>query len=115
MALGSAASGLLMVGMGLLSVVLAFTGPGMSSGGWQTELSAWLQHLSASALAALAWIPGWILAAVLVVGFGLLLRRVLRSQTTPVASVPPGGGDDVAEPTPTSVTVEENRRAQQQR
>jgi cytochrome c-type biogenesis protein len=117
MALGSAASGLLMVGMGLLSVVLAFTGPGMSSGGWQTELSAWLQHLSASALAALAWIPGWILAAVLVVGFALLLRRALRSPKTPAASHTPGGCDDVAEstPTPTSVTVEENRREQQHR
>ncbi len=113
MALGSAASGLLMVGMGLLSVVLAFTGPGMPSGGWQTELSAWLQHISASALGALAWIPGWILAAVLVVGFALLLRRALRSHKTPAASVT----DDVAEstPTPTSVTVEENRREQQHR
>ncbi len=117
MALGSAASGLLMVGMGLLSVVLAFTGPGMPSGGWQTELSAWLQHISASALGALAWIPGWILAAVLVVGFVLLIRRALRSHKTPAASVPPGGCDDVAEstPTPTSVTVEENRREQQHR
>jgi cytochrome c-type biogenesis protein len=115
MALGSAASGLLMVAMGLLSVVLAFTGPGMSSGGWQTELSAWLQHLSASALAALSWIPGWILAAMLVVGFALLLRRVVRTKTTPAASVTPGDCDDAAEPTPTSVTVEENRREQQHR
>jgi len=89
----------------------------MSSGGWQTELSAWLQHLSASALGTLAWIPGWILAAVLVVGFALLLRRALRSHKTPVASVTPGGCDGVAEstPTPTSVTVEESRREQQHR
>lgn len=108
MVLGSAASGGLMVGMGLLSVVLAFTGPGMSSGGWQTELSAWLQHLSASALSVLAWIPGWILAAVLVVGFALLFRRALRSQRDPAATVSPGGCDDVTEPTPTSVTVEES-------
>jgi cytochrome c-type biogenesis protein len=115
MALGSAASGLLMVGMGLLSVVLAFTGPGMSSGGWQTELSAWLQHTSASALGALAWIPGWILAAVLVVGFALLLRRALNTHKTPAASVPPGGCDNAAALTPTSVTVEENRREQQHR
>jgi len=117
MALGSAANGLLMVGMGLLSVVLAFTGPGMPSGGWQTELSAWLQHLSATALDALAWIPGWILAAVLVVGFTLLIRRVLRSPTTPAEGATPSGCDALTErtPMPTSVTVEENRRAQEQR
>lgn len=111
MALGSAASGLLMGGMGLLSVVLAFTGPGMSSGGWQTELSAWLQHLSASALSVLTWIPGWTLTTVLVVGFALLLRRALHSHKTRTATVT----DDVTKPTPTSVTVEENRREQEQR
>lgn len=99
-ALGSAASGLLMVGMGLLSIVLAFTGPGMPSGGWQTELSAWLQHISATTVGALAWIPGWILAAVLVGGLALLIGRALRTKTSVTG--------DVAEPTHTSVTVEEN-------
>ncbi|MGN2642159.1 MULTISPECIES: cytochrome c biogenesis CcdA family protein [Nocardia] len=47
LSLGTAASGALMIAMGALAIVLAFTGPGMPSGGWQTELSAWLQHLSA--------------------------------------------------------------------
>ena len=47
-ALGSAISGGLMIAMGMLAVVLAFTGPGMPSGGWQTELSAWLQHITPS-------------------------------------------------------------------
>jgi hypothetical protein len=63
----------------------------------------------------LSWIPGWILAAMLVVGFALLLRRVVRTKTTPAASVTPGDCDDAAEPTPPSVTVEENRREQQHR
>jgi cytochrome c biogenesis protein CcdA len=97
MALGSALGGLLMIAMGVLSVVLAFTGPGMPSGGWQTELSAWLQHISATALNALSWIPGWALAVVLLLGFALILRRAVRTRTTP------------------PVTVEENRREQQQR
>ncbi|MGH4016114.1 MAG: cytochrome c biogenesis protein CcdA [Pseudonocardiaceae bacterium] len=87
-ALGSVVSGLLMIGMGVLAVVLAFTGPGMPSGGWQTELSAWLQHLSSAALTALSWISGWVLAAVLVLGFALLLRRALRTRA---ASTPPAG------------------------
>jgi cytochrome c-type biogenesis protein len=82
MALGGAVSGLLMIAMGVLALVLAVTGPGMPSGGWQTELSAWLQHLSARVLAALSWVPGWALAAVLAVGAVLLIRRVVRARTT---------------------------------
>lgn len=115
MPLGSAAGGLLMVGMGLLAVVLAFTGPSMPSGGWQTEVSAWLQHLSARALGALSWVPGWFLAAALVVGFVLLVRRALRTKTIPAADLTPSTGNDLAEPATTSITVEENRREQEQR
>jgi cytochrome c-type biogenesis protein len=100
MALGSAVSGLLMVAMGALSVVLAFTGPGMPSGGWQTTLSAWLQHVSTTALNTLSWIPGWALLVVLVAGFALLVRRGLRRRAPESDLVP--------------TTVEENRRAQDQ-
>ena len=96
LALGTAVSGLLMIAMGALSVVLAFTGPGMPSDGWQTELSAWLQHISSVALGALAWIPGWALLLVLLVGFALLTRRARRTKS---AQIP--------------VTVEENRRDQE--
>ena len=98
LALGSAVSGLLMIAMGVLSVVLAFTGPGMPSGGWQTELSAWLQHISSVALNSMAWIPGWALLLVLLLGFALLIRRALRARP---------------EPEQIPVTVEENRRDQQ--
>lgn len=83
MAMGTAASGLLMIAMGVLAVVLAVTGPGMPSGGWQTELSAWLQHVSASALRALSWIPGWAVVLVLAAGFALFIRRAIRARTTP--------------------------------
>lgn len=108
MALGSAAGGLLMIGMGLLAVVLAFTGPGMPSGGWQTQLSAWLQHLSASALGALSWIPGWALATVLVVGLALLIRRGAQARAIPTTTA---CCEDHTPPIP----VEENRREQKQR
>lgn len=99
MPLGGARSGLLMIAMGVLSVALAFTGPGMPSGGWQTALSAWLQHVSALALDALSWIPGWALALVLLLGLGLVIRRALRTHSRP-------------EPVP--ATVEETRRDQDQ-
>ncbi|MGH3868448.1 MAG: cytochrome c biogenesis CcdA family protein [Pseudonocardiaceae bacterium] len=118
MALGSALSGLLMIGMGVLAVVLAFTGPGMPSGGWQTELSAWLQHLSSSALRALAWIPGWMLVVVLAVGFTLVIRRAARTPRTPTepaVSTSSGTGEEETEPGPIPVTVQENRRDQDQR
>lgn len=77
MPLGTALSGLLMVGMGVLTEVVAFTGPGMPSGGWQTRLSAWLQHASTVTLHALSWLPGWIVLVALILGFGLLIRRAV--------------------------------------
>jgi cytochrome c biogenesis protein CcdA len=80
MPLGTVFSGLLMVGMGVLTEVVAFTGPGMSSGGWQTRLSAWLQHASTVTLHALSWLPGWIVLVALILGFSLLIRHALRAR-----------------------------------
>jgi cytochrome c-type biogenesis protein len=76
-ALGNAISGVLMLAMGVLAVILALNGPGMPSGGWQTHLSAWLQHLSSVALGALTWVPGWLLLALLLSGVAVLIRRAL--------------------------------------
>jgi cytochrome c biogenesis protein CcdA len=81
LSLGTAVGGVLMIVMGVLALLLAATGPGMSSG-WQTELSAWLQHVSSRVLAALSWVPGWALLAALLLGFALLLRRALHARST---------------------------------
>ena len=89
LALGTALSGALMIVMGVLAMVLAFTGAGMPSGGWQTSLSAWLQHVSTSALHALSWIPGWVLLPVLMAGLSLLIRRALRRPTPRTPPEPP--------------------------
>jgi len=78
MPLGTLLSGVLMIGMGVLSGILAFTGPGMSTDGWQVRISAWLQHLATLIARALGFIPGWVVAAVLVVAFTLLTRRAIR-------------------------------------
>src|SRR5258707_9466031 len=88
LALGTAISGMLMIAMGVLAIVLAVTGPGMPSGGWQTELSGWLQHISASTLHALSWLPGWAVIAILAAVVSVLIGRALRQ-----ASSPPPGGD----------------------
>jgi len=74
--------------MGVLAIVLAVTGPGMPIGGWQTELSGWLQHISASTLHALSWLPGWAVIAILAAVFAILIGRALRQASSP----PPGGG-----------------------
>jgi cytochrome c-type biogenesis protein len=85
MPLGLAISGVLMIAMGVLAIVLAVTGPGMPSGGWQTELSAWLQHLSATVAHALSWLPGWALLVLLTAIAAALIGRALRRSRTPSA------------------------------
>lgn len=113
--LATVISAALMIAMGVLAVVLAFTGPGMPSGGWQTQLSAWLQHISSVALNALSFIPGWAVAAVVLLGFALLIRRARRTRATPAASTPhpPDSNEEV--PVPATHTVQESRREQDQR
>jgi cytochrome c biogenesis protein CcdA len=115
MALGSAVSGLLMIAMGVLAVTLAFTGPGMPSGGWQTQLSAWLQHISSVALGTLSWIPGWVLLAVLLLGLAVLIRRALRTATATPADTSSGcaAGNESVTPA-TADTVEEKIHEQDQ-
>lgn len=76
-------SGLLMSGMGLLAMVLAITGPGMASDGWQTRAAAWLQHMSTVIAQTLTWIPGWAVAVVLLAGLVALVRRALRTSAEP--------------------------------
>lgn len=73
--LGTAVSGLLLVGMGLLSVVLASSESSMTNSGWQVDVSVWLQHAASVIANALAWLPGWATGLALAVGLALLLRR----------------------------------------
>lgn len=90
--LGTLASGLLLIAMGALTVVVAFTGPGMGSGGWQVQTSAALQHWAAVATRALAWLPGWVFALVLLSAAGLVagqVRRHHRHPATPAAEATP--------------------------
>ena len=109
-ALGNALSGFLMIAMGVLAMVLAFTGPEMPSGGWQTELSAWLQHISTVAVRSLSWFPGWVVLVAFLGGLVLLLRRVLRSRAAP-ASI---SRENRSEVLSTIDTVEGSQRDQDQ-
>jgi cytochrome c biogenesis protein CcdA len=116
MALGSAVSGALMVAMGVLAVILAFTGPGMPSGGWQTALSAWLQHIASVWLNTLSFIPGWALLVALLLVFAYFIRRALRTKAPAASGAPPccTDADETTSSTTTDI-VEENRREQDQR
>ncbi|MGH3907573.1 MAG: cytochrome c biogenesis CcdA family protein [Pseudonocardiaceae bacterium] len=80
---GNALSGLLLIAMGGLAAVLAFTSTAMPTEGWQIRASAWLQHLSSVTVDALSWLPGWALAAVLILGLAVLVRRTLHTRTPP--------------------------------
>lgn len=59
--LGNVLSGLLLVAMGGLAGVLAFSGTAMPTEGWQIRASAWLQHVSSATVGTLPWLPGWVL------------------------------------------------------
>ncbi|MQA13488.1 MAG: cytochrome c biogenesis protein CcdA [Pseudonocardiaceae bacterium] len=84
--LGNALSGLLLIGMGALASVLAFTGSAMPTDGWQIRVSAWLQHTSSVAVDALSWLPGWALAAALALGLVFLVRRATRTRASPTTT-----------------------------
>jgi len=75
-------SGGLLVGMGLFTLVVAAQGKSMrSSGGWQTTLSAWLQHNAHVATVWAGSLPGWV-SAIVVVGALAGLGWIALDQAT---------------------------------
>jgi len=70
-------SGVLLMAMGALVVVLAFTGTAMPTRGWQVDLSARLQHYAKVMLSWLGVVPGWVSALVIFAALGLLLRKAV--------------------------------------
>lgn len=71
-------SGLLLMAMGILVVVLAFTGTEMTRGGWQADLSARLQHYGRVVLSLVDAVPGWVTALVVFAGLGLLVWKAIN-------------------------------------
>ncbi len=101
MPLGMAASGLLLAGMGVLTVVIAFTGPDMGTSGWRVRMSANLQHWAAVTTRWLSWLPGWVFAVVLLAAAIYVLRHV-RGRRTPAA--PSGAGESCCADAPAAVS-----------
>jgi cytochrome c biogenesis protein CcdA len=80
MPLGTAASGVVLLGMGIVTLVTAVTGPSMSSSGWRETMAAWLGHVSSVTGRALSWLPGWAVLAVLAALAAALFWQARRSR-----------------------------------
>ena len=101
MPLGTAASGVVLAGMGVLTLVTAVTGPSMPSSGWQVSFAAWLGHASSVTSRALPWLPGWAVLLALVALAGTLIAVAWRARRrAATAAVVTGGPDGPSPPVP---------------
>lgn len=73
-------SGALMIGMGILTVIIAVRGPGMAPDGWQIQVTAFLDHTAAGIQQFMGFIPGWISAVVVFAALASLLWKAIRSR-----------------------------------
>src|SRR6266480_4686060 len=80
MPLGTAASGVVLMGMGIVTLVTAVTGPSMPSSGWRVSFAAWLGHASSVTGRTLSWLPGWAVLAVLAALAAALAWQARRSR-----------------------------------
>jgi cytochrome c-type biogenesis protein len=93
MPLGSAASGVVLIGMGVVTLVTAVTGPSMPSSGWRLSLEAWLQHVSSVTSRAASWLPGWAVLIALAVLAAALVAQARRSR---LCAADPAPGTEAA-------------------
>ncbi|MCU6481803.1 cytochrome c biogenesis CcdA family protein [Arthrobacter sp. A2-55] len=117
MALGTAASAILLIIMAILTYIQAALGPGMGLQGWQLELTAWLQHTASVTASALAWLPGWALALALLAAAAFIAfqgRRLLKRTPEPEGPAPavPAGPDCC---TPTSQSAQKHTEEDHQK
>jgi cytochrome c-type biogenesis protein len=107
--LGGLASGLLLAGMGVLTIILAISGPDMPTTGWRVSFTAGLQHATAIAGRWLSWLPGWALLAVAALAVAALVIRRRQTSTIPAApqSDPAreGRAEQAPNPSPTDTAV----------
>jgi cytochrome c-type biogenesis protein len=83
MPLGSAASGVLLIAMGALTLVQAVRGPDMASDGWRLRVAADLQHAASLITKSLGWLPGWALTIVLLALAAFLFRQARTHLAAP--------------------------------
>lgn len=76
--LSAVISGGVLAVLGVLTIVIAFTGPDMGAGGWQQQVTAWLGHAVAVVRNALSWLPGWAGVLLVFVALAGVLIAALR-------------------------------------
>lgn len=93
-------SGVLLVAMGVLTIVLAFTNAGMSTDGWAARTAAELRHWSAQLLDAVSGIPGIITSLAVIAALTLLIVRAVRGKGSARHATDPATANDteVTEP-----------------
>jgi cytochrome c-type biogenesis protein len=107
MAFGTAASGFLLIGMAALAFVQAARGPGMGADGWLVKLAADLGHIAAVITNSLLWVPGWLVAILLILGTVFIVRAARRHSVQPSPKFSEGAVDksQVDCCTPTTPTI----------
>jgi cytochrome c biogenesis protein CcdA len=107
MPLGTLASGVVLLAMGVLTLVTAVTGPSMTSTGWRETMTSWLQHASSVTAKALSWLPGWAMLLVLAALAAALVwagARARRRHGDPEAG---DGADGPPQPDDDEIRLEE--------
>jgi len=112
MPLGTLASGIVLLAMGVLTLITAVTGPSMNSSGWRETMTAWLQHASSVTTRALHWLPGWavlLVLAALVATLAWAAARARRRHSEAAAGGEPdakSAADGSAEPDDGEIELE---------
>ena len=89
MLLSTLLSGGLMLGMGIVTMIIAVRGIGMAPDGWQVQVTAWLGHAAVVIQQSIAFIPGWISTTVVLGALAALVWTAVRarmSRTNPVTA-----------------------------
>lgn len=118
MTFGTAASAFLLIVIAALTYIQAAVGPGMGADGWLLQITADLQHVASVGATALSWVPGWAIAAVLVVGTAFIIWQAHRNSARAESSADETSDTDApnddahvgqTSPTPPIRTGEDNR------
>ncbi|WEO76059.1 cytochrome c biogenesis protein CcdA [Cryobacterium sp. SO2] len=78
--LSSLLSGGLMLGMGVVTMIIAVRGIGMAPDGWQVRVTAWLNHSAVVIQQSIGFIPGWLSALVVFAALAMLVWKALRAR-----------------------------------
>lgn len=71
-------TGIVLMAMGVLVGVLAFTGTAMETNGWQARLGARIQHYASVVVSWVDGVPGWLTALGVFALLGFLVRTAVR-------------------------------------